>query len=161
MDRLTQTPSGRDDIASGGVLLLVALAYGVGATRIPAQVGEPGPGFMPLIFAVLLAALAIAIIVGGAKNGVSSGAKRHGSASGEGLAAARRPWLAALATVVFAALFQPLGFVLSTLGYCGYLTSLFTEDRKRRVAVPVSVVAVLFVFFRLALGVRLPTGLLG
>ena len=177
MDRLTQTPSGgdahapqlpqagsgRDDVASGGVLLLVALAYGAGATRIPAQVGEPGPGFIPLTLAGLLAALAIAIIVGGVKNGAGRGAKGNGSSGGAGgvFAAAGRPWFAAPATIVFAALFEPLGFVVSTLGYSGYLTSLFTEDRKHRVAVPVFVVTVLFVFFRLALGVRLPTGLLG
>ena len=71
------------------------------------------------------------------------------------------PSLAALATIAYAALFQPLGFVLSTLAYSGYLTSLFTEDRKLRAAVPVLVTLALFIFFRLALGVRLPTGLLG
>lgn len=194
---MTETPSGggsrllRDDVVSGGVLLLVAAAYGAGAMRIPSQAGEPGPGFIPLALSVMLAALSVAIVVGGlqrsADTGGAHGADRADGADGaegadraegaedEPADAARRvpqsgggrsrgvamPSLAALATIAYAALFQPLGFVLSTLAYSGYLTSLFTEDRKLRAAVPVFVTLALFIFFRLALGVRLPTGLLG
>lgn len=176
MDRLTERPSGegapllRDDVVSGGVLLLVAVAYGAGATRIPSQVGEPGPGFMPLALAVLLLVLSVAIILGGIRRSadadVAGGepidpARRLPPSSGAHRRDVAKPWFAAIATIAYAALFQPLGFALSTLAYSGYLTSLFTEDRKLRVAVPVFVALALFVFFRVALGVRLPTGLLG
>ena len=160
----------RDDVVSGGVLLLVAVAYGAGATRIPGQAGEPGPGFMPLALAVLLAALSVAIVVRGLRRGAHTevaedepaGPARtvspsRGARSRDGA----KPWRAAIATMAYAALFQPLGFALSTLAYSGYLTSLFTEDRKLRAAVPIFVALALFVFFRVALGVRLPTGLLG
>ena len=176
---------GRDDVVSGGVLLLVAVAYGAGAMRIPSQAGEPGPGFIPLALSVMLAALSVAIVVGGLQRSADTGgahradgaegADRAEGAEDEPADAARRvpqsgggrsrgvamPSLAALATIAYAALFQPLGFVLSTLAYSGYLTSLFSEDRKLRAAVPAFVTLALFIFFRLALGVRLPTGLLG
>ncbi len=161
---MSETPSGgasrllRDDVVSGGVLLLVAVAYGAGATRIPSQAGEPGPGFIPLALAILLAALSVAIVVGGLRRSAHS-EEVDGTAGAEGEPA--KPWLAAIATLAYAALFQPLGFALSTLAYSGYLTSLFTEDRKVRAAVPVFVALALFVFFRVALGVRLPMGLLG
>ena len=73
---MTGKPSGGgspllpDDVVSGGVLLLVAVAYGLGATRIPSQAGEPGPGFMPMALALLLAALSLAITVGGLRRRV-------------------------------------------------------------------------------------------
>lgn len=169
---MTEKPSGggspllRDDVVSGGVLLLVAVAYGVGATRIPSQAGEPGPGFMPMALAALLAALSVAIVVGGLRrrgdtdvDGGEPTEDEPGSAGSRSREA--KPWLASIATIAYAALFQPLGFVLSTLAYSGYLTSLFTEDRKLRVSVPICVALALFVFFRVALGVRLPAGLLG
>ena len=127
--------------------------------RIPSQAGEPGPGFIPLALAVLLAALSVAIVVGGLLRSADA-AETPQSGAGPSLRVAK-PWLAALATFAYAAVFQPLGFVLSTLAYSGYLASLFTRDRKRRAAVPVFVTLALFVFFRLALGVRLPMGLLG
>ena len=168
-------------------MLLVAIAYGAGAIRIPGQAGEPGPGFLPLALAVLLAVLSVAILAKGVKRATGSmrtaGAERkvgveRGTVAESGIAQgldvggdplsgapprARTvgPYLAALATITYAALFQPLGFVLSTLAYSGYLTSLFSEDRTLRLSVPILVTLTLFVFFRLVLGVRLPPGLLG
>ena len=189
---MNEAPSGgaspllRDDFVSGGVLLFVAGAYGIGAMRIPSQqAGEPGPGFIPLALSVLLAVLSVAIVVGSVRRGAdpegadaedpdAEGAAdeeaegeaadpvREAPQSGGGRSRkVSKPWLAALATIACAALFQPLGFALSTFAYSGYLASLFTADRKLRAAVPVLVTSALFVFFRLALGVRLPTGLLG
>ena len=144
MDRLS------DDVLSGGLLLLVALGYGTFALGIPAGDGEPGPGFLPLVLAVLLAALSVAIIVGGLKTRAEAAPDLR-----------TRPLLAALATVAYVALFQPVGFLVSTAAYSAAVTRLFTQDRRMLVAVPVGVTVALFAFFRLALGVRLPPGLLG
>ena len=150
MDRLN------DDVRSGGVLLAVAIGYGVVALRIPSGDGEPGPGFLPLVLAVLLAALSVSIVVRGLKpTTVSPATGRPDDDLGP------RRWLAALATVAYVALFQPLGFLVSTVAYCAALTWLFTRDRRMLVAVPVGVTAALFVLFRLALGVRLPPGPFG
>jgi len=167
VDSLTNTsespgqPSGPGgvpaDAASGGVLLAVAVGYGVAAMRIPAQEGEPGPGFLPLGLAVLLGALSVWIVWSGFR-----GASPPGAAVSDGGARwTSGPWLASLATVLYVLLFQPLGFVLSTLAYSGAVTGLFTSDRKLRALVPVFVTLALYLFFRVALGVRLPVGMLG
>jgi putative tricarboxylic transport membrane protein len=132
---------------SGTVLIVVAVAYGAIALRIPGGEGEPGPGFLPLVLAALLGAVSLGIVLSGLKKESREPVK---SALGA------RPWLAALATVAYAALFQPVGFTLSTLAYVAAVTRLFTHDRRVLVAVPIVVTLALFSFFRLALGVRLP-----
>lgn len=167
MDRLTDTPEASSlpsglggipgDVVSGGVLLAVALGYGAAALRIPGQDGEPGPGFLPLVLAVLLAALSVWII----SSGLRSAEPAEVETPDRGPRWTSGPWLAGLATVLYVALFQPLGFVLSTLAYSGAVTSLFTGDRKLRFMVPALVTLALYLFFRVALGVRLPLGMLG
>lgn len=72
-----------------------------------------------------------------------------------------RPWIAFLATVVYALLFEPLGFVLSTAVFSAVVTALFTRERQWLLAVPTLVTIALFVFFRVALQVRLPAGPFG
>lgn len=150
MDRLK-------DVFSGGALFVVAVAYGAGALRLPEQAGEPGPGFVPLVLAVLLGLLALGIALGGLRRTAvappPAEVRRGAGAAG--------PAKAATATVALAALLQPAGFVLATLAYTAYVTALFTTDRRTRWVVPVGVVAVLFLFFRVALGVRLPPGPFG
>ena len=158
-----------DDVLSGGVLLLVAVGYGIVALGIPAGDGEPGPSFMPLLLSVALAGLSAVIVVAGLRR--SAAAPAPGTSAEPDTAIApddgtetdlpKRPWLAALATVVFVALFQPLGFAVSTAVYCAAVTRLFSTDRRMLITVPVAVTGALFVFFRLVLGVRLPPGLFG
>ena len=135
------------DVVSGTALMVVAVVYGAMALRIPGGEGEPGPGFLPLTLAVLLAAVSLGILWGGVKKTSSEPTEATFGA---------RPWLAALATVAYAALFQPVGFTLSTLAYSVAIARLFTHDRRMLVVVPIGVTLALFSFFRLALGVRLP-----
>lgn len=168
-----------DDVLSGGVLLLVAVGYGIVALGIPAGDGEPGPSFMPLLLSVALAGLSAVIVVAGLRRSAAApvAAPAAAAAPAPGTSAEpdtaiapddgtetdlpKRPWLAALATVVFVALFQPLGFAVSTAVYCAAVTRLFSTDRRMLITVPVAVTGALFVFFRLVLGVRLPPGLFG
>ena len=128
-------------------MFVVAVVYGSLALGIPRGDGEPGPGIVPLALAVLLAAVSVVVAWNGMKK-----------VSGRALTSTlgTRPLLAALATAGYAILFQPLGFVVSTLAFSAAITRLFTRDRGMLVAVPIAVTAVLFSFFRLALGVRLP-----
>ncbi len=159
----------RADVWSGAVLLAVAVAYGTAAFRLPPGGGEPGPGFLPSVFAVLLAALSIGILVGGLRRSAPSA---RGSSEAEATlptestvepAAQRsaRSWMAFLATVAYAVLFAPLGFVLSTAAFSTVVTALFTRERRWLLAVPALVTIALFVFFRVALQVRLPMGPFG
>ncbi len=140
------------DVVSGGALIGVAVVYGAIALRIPGGEGEPGPGFLPLALAVLLGAVSLGILLGGVKKTPSEPTEA---------ALGARPWLAVLATVAYAALFQPVGFTLSTLAYSAAVTRLFTDDRRMLMAVPIGVTLALYSFFRLALGVRLPPWPLG
>lgn len=140
------------DVVSGTALMVVAVAYGAIALRIPSGQGEPGPGFLPLTLAVLLGAVSLVILLGGMKKTASEPTET---------ALGARPWLAVLATVAYVALFQPVGFTLSTLAYSAAVTRLFTHDRRMLVVVPIGVTLALFAFFRLALGVRLPPWPLG
>ena len=55
-------------------------------------------------------------------------------------------------------LVKMLGFALATLAYAAAVTRVFTTDRRLLVGVPLVVTLALFVFFRVALGVRLPGG---
>ena len=145
-------------------MLVVAVAYGVVALGIPGGDGEPGPGALPIALAILLAGLSVWILARGfcAASGRGSGEETE-TVAGEAAEKTHRgrAWLAALATLAYVAFFQPLGFMVSTLAYTTVLAWLFGPDQRVFVAVPVGVTVALFVFFRLALGVRLPLGPFG
>ena len=140
---------------------MVALAYGVVALGIPRGDGEPGPGAMPLALALLLAGLSVWILAHGLRTASDPGSEEEEETevvAGPGAERMHggRAWLAASATVAYVALFQPLGFMVSTLAYTAALAWLFGRSRHTLAAVSVGVTVALFVFFRLALGVRLP-----
>lgn len=151
------------DVFSGGALLVIAAAYGRVALGIPRGGAEPGPGALPLALAVLLAALSIGVLARGLAAGRAGARQARPAEPPEpGDAAARLgPWLAAAATLAYAGLFEPLGFVPATLAYTAIVTRLFGGRRRALIVAPVGVTLALFAFFRLALGVRLPPGLLG
>ena len=69
--------------------------------------------------------------------------------------------LAVIATLAYVALFQPLGFAVTTVAYSAVLAWLFGRDSRALIAGSVAITIGLFVFFRVVLGVRLPTGLFG
>lgn len=167
MDRLRATPrwgAAHADVVSGGFLLAVAVAYGVIALGIPRGDGEPGPTALPIALAALLAVLSVWILAHGLRSGsdpeldeqTETVTSEHADRTPRGGA-----WLAVLATLAYVTLFQPLGFIVTTAAYTAAISWLFGRDRRIPVAVPVGVTVVLFVFFRLALGVRLPPGPFG
>ncbi len=180
MDRLTE--HGRD-VASGVVLLILALGYGVAALGIPSRAGEPGPGLVPIALAACLVALSAWVLVQGLR-----GARRrptHPAPTDGGAAAAPGPatagdasrerapepvreemgphglrsGIAIALTLGYAAAFEPLGFLVSTLLYTGLLAALFTRRRHPMWIVPLATTLALYLFFRVALGVRLPPGI--
>lgn len=114
-----------------------------------------------MTLAGLLGALALSVLVGGLRSSGRAEPPATRTPSAPRREESRGPWLAALATILYAALFQPLGFALSTLAYSAVLTALFTDERKLRLGVPVLVTAALYLFFSAILGVRLPPGLFG
>jgi putative tricarboxylic transport membrane protein len=140
----------RRDVASGSVLFLVALLYFIGTWGLPAGKDEPGPAFFPVLLSCALMLLALSIL-------------RQGMKAETEDAPSHTPWkpiLAVAVTALFVALFQVLGFVLSTLAYTLSITLMFRRDRiLTLVVVPIVSTVFLFLLFRIGLGVRLPEGL--
>ncbi len=89
------------------------------------------------------------------------GGRRRMHADGGPAPRDERVALAVLSTVAYAALFQPLGFLLATPLYAGTLASLFSRDRRGIAAAALTTTAALYLFFGVVLGVRLPPGPLG
>jgi hypothetical protein len=147
------------DVLSGGVLFALAAGYGSFALRIPAAAREPGPRFVPIGLAIVLAVMALRILVSGLRASRATGDPSAESATASDRVTAaswRRPGLAAAMTVLYAAALQPLGFAPSTLAYVAGVTALFSAERWLLIVVPLLVTSALYLFFDVALGVRLP-----
>lgn len=161
------------DTISGTALLLLSVGYFILAMRLPSGRQEPGPGFLPAVYAGLLAVIALVILAKSVTrrdtttpppvtttdhDGGGEGPGRdHVDGAGRRLWAA--PWLAVIFTFGYAALFIPLGFVISTLLYTLALTWLFGRGRLwYLILVPPATTAVIYALFRLLLGARLPSG---
>ncbi len=143
------------DVVVGGVLLVIAVLYFVGARPLPSGQGEPGPAFLPQILSGALTIVGLIILVRGLRTAPAL--------SRESGVAHRRwePGVAILLTVLYVVSFHLLGFVLSTWLYTLFVALLF-RWRPPVVAVAVSVVTtfLIYLLFQIGLGVQLPGGLL-
>ena len=72
-----------------------------------------------------------------------------------------RAWSVAGLTILYAALFQPLGYVLATLLYTAAVAERFGARCRTILVLTPCVTLLIFVLFRVILGARLPGGLLG
>lgn len=181
--RTTSSPSRspRTDLISGGGLFVFALAYGFGASGL-ASSGGAGVALVPIGLASALALLSAGIALSGWRK------RRRGDAAeesrtahetirdggptspGPGAALARlrtrrtgptRAWTVIGLTILYAALFQTLGYVLATLLYTGAVAERFGARRRTILAIVPCVTLLTFLLFRVILGARLPAGLLG
>ena len=149
------------DVASGGTLAAVSVAYFLGTRGMPAGQGEPGPAFLPVVLSVALLVLGLVTLVGGVRATRRAGAETDESQGGP-RQEARKAWAAVGLTFAYVWLFHPLGFVLSTLAYTFGVTALFRRKRSAFLYVlpPLCTLAV-YLFFRVGLGARLPSGPFG
>ena len=149
------------DVASGGVLVGVSVAYFLGTLAMPVGQGEPGPAFLPRVLSAALFVLGLATLVEGVRStrGARVGADENLTGpTPEG----RKAWAAVALTFAYVGLFSPLGFVLSTLGYTLGIAILFRRDRSRLLwLVPPLCTLAIYLFFRVGLGARLPAGPFG
>lgn len=88
-----------------------------------------------------------------------------GRAGGE-VHLARRPhstraWTVVGLTILYAALFQTVGYVLATLLYTAAVAERFGARRRTIVVLVPCVTLLTYILFRVVLGARLPAGLLG
>lgn len=72
-----------------------------------------------------------------------------------------RAWTVVGLTILYAALFQTLGYVLATLLYTGAVAERFGARRRAILVIAPCVTLLTYVLFRVVLGARLPEGLLG
>lgn len=149
------------DVASGAGLAAVAVAYLGSTLRMPEGQGEPGAGFLPMVLSVALLVLGLVTLIGGAASSRMTGAPTDVAVEGQP-AEAKNGWQAVGLTLAYVILFEPLGFVLSTLAYTFGVTKLFqrTPSMLPLVVPPLCTLAV-YLFFRVGLGARLPGGPFG
>ncbi|MDE0474064.1 MAG: tripartite tricarboxylate transporter TctB family protein [Gammaproteobacteria bacterium] len=153
--------SPRTDLISGASLFVVALAYGVGAGGL-ASSGDSDVALVPIGLAAALALLSAGIALSGwrklrreraAEEGRTADATRH--------AGPARAWTVIGLTIVYATVFQVLGYVLATLLYTGAVAERFGARRRTILVLAPCVTLLTYVLFRVVLGARLPEGLLG
>lgn len=170
MDRV----SPRTDLFSGGSLFVVALAYGFGAGGL-ASAGDADVALVPIGLAAALALPSAGIALSGwrklrreraAEGRQTAHAGSHDAVStsaGPGSAGSgpTRAWTVIGLTIVYATVFQILGYLLATLLYTGAVAERFSARRRTILVLAPCVTLVTYVLFRVVLGARLPEGLLG
>ena len=174
-------PSPRTDLISGGSLFVIALAYGFGASGL-ASSGDADVALVPIGLASALALLSAGIALSGwrklrRERSAEESPMVHATiqdavpaSTGPGSALGRlrtrragptRAWTVIGLTVLYAGLFQTLGYVLATLLYTGAVAERFGARRRTILAIVPCVTLLTFLLFRVILGARLPAGLLG
>ncbi|MCY3703936.1 MAG: tripartite tricarboxylate transporter TctB family protein [Gammaproteobacteria bacterium] len=157
--------SPRTDLISGASLFVVALAYGIGAGGLAAS-GDADVALVPIGLAAALALLSAGIALSGwrkLRRGVSNAAG-PGSALGRPWtrrAGPTRAWTVIGLTILYATVFQILGYVLATLLYTGAVAERFGARRRTILVLAPCVTLLTYLLFRVVLGARLPEGLLG
>jgi len=157
MDRV----SPRTDLISGGSLFVVALAYGFGAGGL-ASSGDADVALVPIGLAAALALFSAGIALSGwRKLRRERAAEESRPADATRRAGPARAWTVIGLTIVYATIFQILGYVLATLLYTGAIAERFGARRRTILLLAPCVTLVTYVLFRVVLGARLPEGLLG
>lgn len=137
---------------SSGCLGAIAFAAAVAALRLgPWQAGAPGPGFFPLLAALMLL-------------GTSMGTAMQSLPDSDVSERADRGRLVRYAAAIstFAMAFILLGSVLATFGFiAGVLRGIERRRWSHALAIAAVLAALLWLVFGRLLGIPLPAGLLG
>lgn len=158
--------SARSDLISGATLFVLALVYGFGARGFAGS-GDAGVALLPVGLAAVLAVLSGGIAFSGwRKLRRAHGSYAHSNSDLSGASVPNRPgparaWTVVGLTVLYAALFQVLGYVVATLLYTAAVAERFGAKRRPILLLAPCVTLLIFVLFRVVLGARLPEGLLG
>lgn len=145
------------DVISGGLLAALGV-YIVLQARNWNYYGPdgPGPAFFPIWYGLTMAALALVLVV---RTVLRGEAKKENAPVPPGTLRALATWLAFAATV---ALMGPLGFLLSFALFSFFLVAVvFRRSLTVAAVTAICIAAAFHLTFVIALGVELPTGLLG
>lgn len=144
------------DLISGCSLFVVALAYGFGARGLSAS-GDPDVALVPIGLAAALALLSAGI----AFSGWRKLRQTPVSDASDSRAGPTRAWTVIGLTILYAALFQTLGYALATLLYTAAVAERFGAGRRTILVLAPCATLLIFLLFRVILGARLPAGILG
>ena len=173
MDRVK--PSPRTDLITGAALFILALVYGFGARGLTAS-GDPGVAFVPIGLAAALALLSGRIALSGWRRlrrpdddagptplapGVDEGGTARDAPEDSVAPDSTRASSVIGLTVLYAALFQTLGYVVATLLYTAAVADRFGAKRRTILVLVPCVTLLTYLLFRVILGARLPEGILG
>lgn len=155
------------DIVPCCALLVLAGVYGIYALDLPAgRSGDPGPAVFPLILAGALAIFSLSLMSQSLLAAYRKAKLSPEKAPAEtpkalNYAGLGKVAIALVLTIGFVASFQTLGYIIGTALYTALISLLFRRDS---LLVPILAAAIttamLYVFFVMLLGVRLPLGLL-
>jgi putative tricarboxylic transport membrane protein len=153
----------RRELSAAIVLVVCGLAYGYLAWNLPERSlpNTPGPPFFPLLIAVALLALSVALLV----RAIASQPDDETALTTDAAAVARQRrgltlWLLG-AFLAYVVLLPSLGFIVATILFFAGLMVLFGERRPALVALgAVLATAALFALFRYGFGIFLPRGIL-
>ena len=137
-----------------GLALVALAAYIIVQARQWDYLGAdgPGPGFFPLWYGIAMAALAIGLIV-------SSLVRRAQPLAWRGVGRALATWLAFAVAI---AACKPLGFIVSFALFTFFIVAvMYRRPLLSAATIAAGAGAGFYLVFALALGVRLPTGVLG
>lgn len=143
------------------MLALLAVFTLIESARLDVgAVTRPGPGFFPLVLSAALGLVAVAVLVNAWR---ARPAGRDAADQADGTAT--DPWklvatVAALATYI--AVFERLGFILSTAGFLAFLFGALARYRwPIAIGAGVALTLAAYLVFNTWLQVRLPGGVLG
>ena len=144
-------------LLSGIISLLIGLIYTIMAFMLPdAALGNPGaPRFFPLALGFSMIILAALLLAEELKKAKASGEKTAGFKIDENL---KKIGLTCLFSILYAVLFDKLGYVISTVLFLEGELYLFNGLKKWKTNTAVALVFSLFIYilFSKLLGVYLP-----
>jgi putative tricarboxylic transport membrane protein len=137
--------------------LIFAIFIGVQASRFPfGSLRRVGPGFFPLVLALLLAVLSLTLFIKAMRR------QEAKPIDWPGRQAALALGLVVAAVFGYSLLLNPLGFLLTTLLFC-LVVYKFSDPYGRFGPIVASLIATFasILFFKVWLGIPFPTGVLG
>lgn len=145
----------RRDLIAALVLLAFTAGFALLALRLPDRglPNTPGPAFFPILIALALAVLSVALLVRGARAAATEPSTLPSAVSARG-------WIALGVFVVYLIAMPTLGFLIASVPFFAALTWAYGERRPVVVVLTaIAVPAALLIVFRSGFQIFLPRGL--
>jgi hypothetical protein len=148
----------RNDLLSSLFFAVCGLLIAAGSLRMTiGRLGEPGPGFLPLIVGTLLALVSAVLFIQSLRR-----KKQDRKASGPEGKERFKVVTTSLSLILYAAAFKPLGFILVTFFLLVFLFKVIGGfDWKASIAGPALITFFFYLLFAVWLEVQFPPGPFG